>query len=613
LGGVAVSLKGADIICFSSIDWDFIWQGHQEIMAALAEQGNRVLFVDNTGVRTPVLRDLPRVGRRVRNWWRGTQGFRQERPNLFVYSPLVLPLPYVRVARWLNRALMARSLRRWMQATGFSPAVVWTFLPTQLVVDLIDRLDADVVVYYCIADFEHLVSHAEQISRSELALVARSDVLFVQGESFRQRFGHHPNIHIFPFGVRMAAFETLPAGAPELADVKRPIIGYVGGVHQHVDQTLVERLAQEIDGTIVLVGPEQTDVDRLRKLDRVRFLGQQPHERLPDLIRAFDVGIIPYLRSPYTETVYPTKLNEYLAAGIPVVTTALPEVERFNDEFGGVVRVAPNTDAFVNAVRAAVADHEPDAVARRIDVARRNSWEVRIEKMSDLLEQTLVRRRRMTRPWEERLRRLYRRSRGRAAGVAVMVATIYFVLFATPFVWWVADPLHVARPPETADAIVVLAGGVGESGKAGGGYQERVKHAVILYRAGYASTLIFSSGYEFAFSEAELMKELAIAHGVPASAIVLETKGDNTYTAALRISQILAESGWRRVLLVSSPYHMRRALLTWRKSAPMVEVVPTPVADSQFYNHTTGATLEQMRGIVHEYAAICAYWWRGWI
>ena len=280
---------------------------------------------------------------------------------------------------------MARSLRRWMRATGFSPGVLWTFFPTQLVVDLIDRLDADVVVYYCIADFEHLVSHAERISRSELALVARTDVLFVQGESFRQRFRDHSNIHIFPFGVRMAAFETLPAGAPELADVKRPIIGYVGGVHQHVDQTLVERLAQEIDGTVVLIGPEQTDVDRLRKLDRVRFLGQQPHERLPDLIRAFDVGIIPYLRSPYTETVYPTKLNEYLAAGIPVVATALPEVERFNHEFGGVVRVAPDTDAFVNAVRAAAAEHEPAAVARRIDVARRNSWEVRIEKMSALV------------------------------------------------------------------------------------------------------------------------------------------------------------------------------------------------------------------------------------
>jgi uncharacterized SAM-binding protein YcdF (DUF218 family) len=608
-----VSLRGADIICFSSIDWDFIWQGHQEIMATLAEQGNRVLFVDNTGVRTPVLRDLPRVGKRVRNWWRGTQGFRQERPNLFVYSPLVLPLPYSRVARWLNRALMTRSLRRWMRATGFSPGVLWTFLPTQLVVDLIDRLDADVVVYYCIADFEQLVPRSERISRSERALVARTDVLFVQGETFRERFRDHPNTHIFPFGVRMSAFETPPVGAPELADVKRPIIGYVGGIHQHVDQMLVERVAQEVDGTVVLVGPEQTDVERLRKLDRVLFVGQQPYERLPDFIRAFDVGIIPYLRTRYTETVYPTKLNEYLAAGIPVVTTALPEIERFNHEFGGVVTVAADADAFVRAVRVAADDHDPASVARRIDVARQNSWDVRIRKMSALVAPALEERRTTGRRWEHRLRRLYRKSRGRLAGATAAAVALYLLLFSTPFIWWVASPLRVARPAQAADVIVVLAGGVGESGRAGGGYQERVKHAVALYREGHAPRMIFSSGYVFAFPEAELMKELAVSHGVPASAIILETKAENTRESITSVAQVLSASGWRRVLLVSSPYHMRRALLVWHKTAPDVRVVPAPVTESQFYAHGSGATLDQMRGIFHEYVAIGAYWWRGWI
>ena len=83
-----------DILCVSSIDWDFIWQGHQEIMSRMAAEGHRVLFVENTGVRAPKVRDLPRVRQRIRNWWRGTKGFRQERPNLFIYSPLLLPLPY---------------------------------------------------------------------------------------------------------------------------------------------------------------------------------------------------------------------------------------------------------------------------------------------------------------------------------------------------------------------------------------------------------------------------------------------------------------------------------------------------------------------------------------
>ena len=71
-------LTKRDILCISSIDWDFIWQGHQEIMSTLARQGNRVLFVENTGVRAPRLKDLPRLVKRIRNWRRGVKGFRQE-------------------------------------------------------------------------------------------------------------------------------------------------------------------------------------------------------------------------------------------------------------------------------------------------------------------------------------------------------------------------------------------------------------------------------------------------------------------------------------------------------------------------------------------------------
>ena len=129
-------LSGCDILCISSIDWDFIWQGHQEIMAALAAHGNRVLFVENTGVRTPTLRDLPRLRQRIRNWWRSTKGFRRDRPNLFVYSPLVLPFPYSRLARAFNRRVIGHSVRSWMRAMEFSRPVLWTFLPTPLALDL---------------------------------------------------------------------------------------------------------------------------------------------------------------------------------------------------------------------------------------------------------------------------------------------------------------------------------------------------------------------------------------------------------------------------------------------------------------------------------------------
>jgi uncharacterized SAM-binding protein YcdF (DUF218 family) len=171
----------------------------------------------------------------------------------------------------------------------------------------------------------------------------------------------------------------------------------------------------------------------------------------------------------------------------------------------------------------------------------------------------------------------------------------------------------VAEPPQPADCIVVFAGGVGESGKAGGGYQERVKQAADLYRQGFARHLVFSSGYVFAFPEAKIMRALATDNGVPASAIELETQAVNTHDNVVLSKRILDAHGWRRALLVSSPYHMRRALLTWRRAAPGIAAVATPTPVSQFYTHDRGASLEQMRGIAQEYAAIVAYWWRGWI
>ena len=109
------------------------------------------------------------------------------------------------------------------------------------------------------------------------------------------------------------------------------------------------------------------------------------------------------------------------------------------------------------------------------------------------------------------------------------------------------------------------------------------------------------------------MKKLAIDLGVPSSAIILETQAASTYQNVRFVREILDRQGWRQILLVSSPYHMRRALLVWQKAAPHVTVIPAPAPGSQFYAHDRGASLEQIRGILQEYLAIAAYLWRGWI
>ncbi len=608
-----------DVVCISSIDWDFIWQSHQEIMSRLAADGHRVLFVENTGVRTPNFRDLARLRQRIRNWWRGTKGFREERPNLFVYSPLLLPGPYLRLSRWINRFLLVHALQRWMRATGFYRPIVWTFLPTPLARDLIAALDPQLTIYYCVDDLASSSPAARKIVPSEERLFAEADVVFVTSERLRQRAAQFTDrVHLFPSGVNLELFEDARQSAVEPpADVRalrRPVIGYVGGLHQWVDQDLLAAVAAGMpDATFVFVGPEQTDVAKLRRCPNVRLLGTRPHDELPRYVKAFDVGIVPYRLTEYTANVYPAKVNEYLAVGIPVVATELPEIRRFNAMHGDVVDVANDPQAFSRAIRSALQDSSPPEVERRIAVAHENSWTARVAGMSRLIDEALERRAATEQRWDETLRSVYRRARTRVAQVVTAVVAVYVIVFHTNLIWWMASPLKLSAPPTKADAIVVFAGGVGESGRAGGGAQERLRQAIDLYKGGYAPYLVFSSGYVYSFREAESMRALAIDQGVPASVIVLEERATNTYQNVRFTNDILRDHRWRRILLVSSPYHMRRAVLVWRKQAPDLEVVPTPVPQSQFYDHTRGASLEQVRGILQEYLAIFGYWRRGWL
>jgi uncharacterized SAM-binding protein YcdF (DUF218 family) len=250
---------------------------------------------------------------------------------------------------------------------------------------------------------------------------------------------------------------------------------------------------------------------------------------------------------------------------------------------------------------------------KRIAAAHENSWENRIAAMNQLIEAALERRGASAQRWEVTLRRVYRETRTHAVKLLLGVAAAYLIVFHTGFVWWAAAPLRVMEPLAPADAIVVFAGGVGESGKAGGGTDERVQHAVEIFDRGYARHLVFSSGYTYSFREAEVMRSLAVQHGVPPEAIELEQRSTDTHENVIFSGEILRARGWTSAVLVSSPYHMRRALLVWKKADPDIKVIPAPPARSQFYDHARGASFDQVRAIVHEYLAIAGYRLRGWI
>ena len=172
-------LKDENIICISSIDWDFIWQGHQEIMSTFANNGNRILFIENTGVRAPTIRDLPRLKKRFITWSRGIGGIRREKENLYIFSPIVLPFPYSRIARWINKYLLLFCLNKWMKVMDFNDPIILTFLPTGITLDLINNINKKVTIYYCIDNFAVSSSLARKVKFTEQKLIEQSDLVFV--------------------------------------------------------------------------------------------------------------------------------------------------------------------------------------------------------------------------------------------------------------------------------------------------------------------------------------------------------------------------------------------------------------------------------------------------
>lgn len=615
-------LKNQNIICISSIDWDFIWQGHQEIMSTFADNDNRIIFIENTGVRIPTLRDFPRLKKRFINWSKGIGGIRKERENLYIFSPIVLPFPYSKIARWINGYLLLSSLNKWMRVMDFNDPIIWTFLPTGLTLDLINYINKKLIIYYCIDNFAVSSSLARKIRTTEEKLIKQSDLVFVTAkELYDYCLQYNQDVYSFPFGVNIehfkrVKFEKNQRVSEDLNAIKRPIIGYIGGVHKWIDQDLVRNLARiYLDYSFVFIGPLQTDVSGLSHIKNVHFLGARPYELLPHYVNSFTAGIIPYLLTEYTKNVYPTKLNEYLALGKPVVSTDLVEIKAFNERYGGIVSVGKDYEGFAKRLEKTVNSRSDEQIIKkRIQVANDNTWQKKIGQMSKLIKEAIEKRKHdKDLRWKENLLRFYRVSGRRLKTATFAFLLTYLLLFYTPFIWFLASPLKISQAPVKADAIVVFGGGVGEGGSPGKSTIERARYAAELYKNGYANHVIFSSGYTYKYNDAENMKLIALSAGVAERNIILEQKANSTYENAKFTKEIINDFNWDSILLVSSPYNMRRASLVFKKIDKDLKIIYTPVANPQFYIRDGKIKWEQIRAIGHEYLGIVYYFVKGYI
>lgn len=381
-------ITGKNIICFAS-GWDFYPTSKHHIMRQLAAH-NHVIWVNWHASRRPslTLADLKTAAGKLVQIRRGPTCVT---PNLTVITPPQLPLPHSRWARTLTTRLVCRAVRNVLASLPRRPVQVWSFAPD--VGDLIGEFDEELVVYYCVDAFGEFPGYdREWIERRENELISRCNVVLTTSQPlYEAKQQLHPHVFMVEHGVdyhhlSRAVNETLQV-PDDLARLQRPVMGFVGVVGEWVNMPLLASLAaQRGDASIVLIGPAQTPMNTLTALPNVHWLGPRDHSLLPNYLRGFDVGLIPFRDVPLTRHANPIKLYEYLAAGVPVVSTPLPAVTNIERSVWQAREPNEFTACCNEAVRYADTDHR----LHRARLMAGHSWSGRIERISAMIDTVMT-------------------------------------------------------------------------------------------------------------------------------------------------------------------------------------------------------------------------------
>jgi glycosyltransferase involved in cell wall biosynthesis len=367
------------LIVHSHLRWDFVWQRPQQVLSRLGKR-HPILFVeepvfaddiataslDVSGVSPGVHRVIPRLQAELRGSYDA--------------------------AAMVVRSLLQQFIAGQSRFVGvFDGAVQWFYTPMPAPV-MLGAFNERCVVYDCMDELAQFRFAPPELTQREQTLMARSDVVFTGGRQlFESKSRRHGNVHFFGCGVdadhfARAQYADTPI-APELRGLPRPILGYVGVVDERLDYPLIAKLAERFSsGSVVFVGPTaKVERSELPDAPNIHWLGQRPYASLPEYVKGFQVCLMPFALNEATQYINPTKTLEYMAAGQPIVSTAVPDVVR---NFAPIVRIGHTAADFVEAVGAALtADLE--RIAAGTARARAATWESIVDGMDSLIARAL--------------------------------------------------------------------------------------------------------------------------------------------------------------------------------------------------------------------------------
>jgi GT2 family glycosyltransferase len=383
-------------ICFSAQDWWYHNQAHSDfqLMRRVARE-RQVLFVNSIGMRMPLPGRSTQAGRRIMQKAKSILRFIRRplpgTPGFVVITPVVVPLYGSEFVRSFNARLVRTQVRlaAWWTGVDLAASVVVVTIPTawdvvrgmayrRLIVNRSDLHSAfEETNQTHIRQLEH-----QLLRNSDVVLYASHQLMATECEISGDR------AVFFDHGVDLERFGGQVGPEPaDLTPIPRPRVGFFGGLDDYlVDFALLEHLGRALpDVSLVLIGDATCSMERFDSMPNVHWLGFKAYDEIPAYGSGFDVALMPWLRNDWIRHSNPIKLKEYLALGLPIVSTDFPEVHHYGD----LVAIARTYDDFVSQVRAALNGQAAGSEASRRARVAGATWEDRVSQLLALGESPL--------------------------------------------------------------------------------------------------------------------------------------------------------------------------------------------------------------------------------
>jgi UDP-galactopyranose mutase len=365
-----------DIVCLSRLRWDFARQRPQHLMSRSASE-RRVFFVEEPvfGSTVPGL------------------DIRRRDCGVFVVTPRLREGADDAEAPAIEQALLLDELFLEYEVCDY---ILWYYTPAAVAFTW--RLDPLLVVYDCMDEPSAFKSAPKGAKRREAELLKLADIVFTSGQGlYEAKRRLHHNVHPFPDGVDLEHFRQARRGIVEPVDqarIGRPRLGFSGVIDERLDWELLTAIAEaRPDWQIVMIGPVvEIDPAELPRRQNIHYLGDRSYKDLPAYFSGWDVAVAPFARNESTRLIAPPQASEYLAAGVPTVSTSIRDVE-FLYGRRGLVKIADAPDEFVAAAERLMnrrAGYDYDAWLDRVDETLASSaWSETWARMMNLIDLTL--------------------------------------------------------------------------------------------------------------------------------------------------------------------------------------------------------------------------------